>query len=95
MYYRRYPEAVEAMQLPKIDEDPSPELMEWLDKQEAEWYSDRDGGILIVTSKGNLRANPGDWIVRGDKGELYPCKPHRFMDTYYSVEKVGQHGRKL
>jgi len=30
-------------------------------------------------------ASPGDWIIRGVRGELYPCKPEIFEDTYERV----------
>jgi len=43
-------------------------------------------GILIDTLEGRMRANPGDWIIRGIKGELYPCKPDIFVATYESVD---------
>jgi hypothetical protein len=33
-----------------------------------------------------MRANPKDWIIRGVKGELYPCKPDIFAETYEQVE---------
>lgn len=32
-------------------------------------------------------ADPGDWIIRGIKGELYPCKPDIFEQTYEKVEE--------
>lgn len=38
--------------------------------------------LLIETLEGTHRANPGDWIIRGVKGEFYPCKPDIFADTY-------------
>ena len=41
-----------------------------------------DGAIEIETLEGVMRANPGDWIIRGVKGELYPCKPDIFEATY-------------
>jgi hypothetical protein len=28
----------------------------------------------------------GDWIIKGIKGEFYPCKPDIFAATYESVE---------
>lgn len=34
-----------------------------------------DGTALIATLEGEMVAQPGDWIIRGIKGELYPCKP--------------------
>ena len=35
----------------------------------------QDGTMLIHTLEGIMRAQPGDWIIRGTEGELYPCKP--------------------
>ena len=49
-----------------------------------EAYADmvaRDG-LKIYTLEGNLLANVGDWIIRGVKGEYYPCKPDIFEATY-------------
>lgn len=43
--------------------------------------------ITIVTLEGNMIALPGDWIIRGVKGEFYPCKPDIFEATYESVPK--------
>lgn len=43
----------------------------------------RDGDNLwIGTLEGNMVASPGDWIIHGVKGELYPCKPDIFAATY-------------
>ena len=39
----------------------------------------------IETLEGTMRANAGDWIIRGVKGELYPCKPDIFEATYEPV----------
>lgn len=47
-----------------------------------------DGDKLIVkTLEGVMVANPGDWIIRGVKGELYPCKNDIFMATYDAAEE--------
>jgi hypothetical protein len=46
----------------------------------------RDGELLVATLEGPLRAAPGDWIVKGVKGEFYPCKPDIFEATYEPVE---------
>jgi hypothetical protein len=46
----------------------------------------RDGDNLFIgTLEGTHRADPGDWIIRGVKGELYPCKPDIFAATYETV----------
>lgn len=36
----------------------------------------------IDTLEGRMTATIGDWIIRGVKGELYPCKPDIFEATY-------------
>jgi hypothetical protein len=42
--------------------------------------------LTIDTLEGCMRAEPGDWIIRGVKGELYPCKPDIFAATYEPAE---------
>lgn len=42
--------------------------------------------MLIPTLEGEMRADTDDWIIRGVKGELYPCKPDIFAATYDFVE---------
>jgi len=44
----------------------------------------------IKTLEGTMRANLGDWIIRGVKGELYPCKPDIFTATYEPVAEPQQ-----
>jgi hypothetical protein len=44
-----------------------------------------NGGILIPTLEGVMRADRGDWIIRGVKREFYPCKPDVFEATYEPV----------
>lgn len=41
--------------------------------------------ILIETLEGQIKCSPGDWIIRGVKGELYPCKPDIFELTYEAI----------
>ncbi|MEO6709812.1 MAG: hypothetical protein ABIP42_09535 [Planctomycetota bacterium] len=43
-------------------------------------------GLLIATMEGRMNASPGDWIIKGVKGEFYPCKPEIFEATYEAVE---------
>lgn len=42
----------------------------------------RDDAMLIATLEGDMRADVGDWIIKGVKGEFYPCKPDIFAATY-------------
>ena len=38
--------------------------------------------LRIETLEGTMRANKGDYIIKGVKGEFYPCKPDIFLMTY-------------
>lgn len=38
--------------------------------------------LIIHTLEGDHTASSGDWIIKGVKGELYPCKPDIFALTY-------------
>lgn len=52
-------------------------------------YTVLDGGpeyIYVDTLEGLMRADVGDWIIKGVKGEFYPCKPDIFAATYEEVE---------
>lgn len=42
--------------------------------------------LIIRTLEGMHTANKGDWIIRGVKGEFYPCKPDIFLATYERVD---------
>lgn len=50
-------------------------------------HTDRSEWISIPTLEGVMRADVGDWIIRGVKGEFYPCKPDVFEATYELVGK--------
>lgn len=42
--------------------------------------------IFIPTLEGVMRADPGDYIITGVKGEQYPCKPDIFHATYEALD---------
>ncbi len=44
------------------------------------------GQVSLVTLEGVMRAEPFDMIIKGVKGEVYPCKPDIFAATYEPVE---------
>lgn len=76
--FRKNPVEVEAwrfVDLTHIDDMPT-----WL----AGHAQDRNGSesLFIRTLEGVMEAVPGDWIIRGVKGEVYPCKPDIFAATY-------------
>lgn len=41
--------------------------------------------LSIVTLEGKLKANIGDYIIKGVQGEFYACKPDIFKATYEAV----------
>jgi hypothetical protein len=42
----------------------------------------RAGSLRIATLEGDHECRPGDWIIKGVKGEFYPCKLDIFEITY-------------
>jgi len=76
--YRKKPVVIEALQFcGNFDE-----LEEWIGG-DAEF---RNGELVIATLEGPLRAAPNDYIIKGIKGEFYPCKPDIFNATYEEVD---------
>lgn len=55
-----------------------------------EQYEDlvRKDGLKIYTIEGKMDASLGDWIIKGVKGEFYPCKPDIFAATYEPCARV-------
>jgi hypothetical protein len=87
-HYRKKPIVIEAHQLPEAGGDFSDELLDFLYSiPEDVWYF-LGNKIAIKTLEGEMTASPGDWIIRGVQGELYPCKPDIFEATYEPVEAV-------
>jgi len=44
--------------------------------------------LIIPTLEGEMSANLGDWIIKGVQGEVYPCKPDIFEQTYEEVAET-------
>ena len=84
--YRKKPIEVEAFQWELEMGEIGPVKRDW----NVEGYRPKDAPYLnlyrIETLEGWMRVSPGDWIIRGIKGEFYPCKPDIFEGTYESVE---------
>lgn len=85
--YRKKPVVVEAVQL-------TPDMVppDWLvTAQQAGVFCQRrdaDGDTywFIKTLEGEMKISPNDWIIKGIRGELYPCKPDVFERTYENYE---------
>lgn len=46
-----------------------------------------DPNAYILTLEGKMRCNIGDYIIRGVRGEIYPCARDIFEETYEEVIK--------
>lgn len=82
MRYRKKPIEIEAL---RFDGTNAQMIVRWMG---ARYVSTGvNGDILhIETLEGVMRADIGDWIICGVKGEFYPCKPDIFAATYEAVE---------
>jgi hypothetical protein len=88
--YRKKPVVIEAFQLTAENRASNEHWPSWAN--EAWQKGPHEIGALVavagaqrievVTLEGQLNASIGDWIIRGVKGELYPCKPDIFAATY-------------
>ena len=47
-------------------------------------------GEVAICKQGVWSASTGDWIIRGEHGKYYLCKPDIFEQTYDSVKKPGK-----
>jgi len=81
--FRKKPVVIDAYHWEPLAPNPFPEIPHWLIMTN---YDIGPGNSLIIkTLEGDMRADPGDWIIRGVKGEVYPCKPDIFAATYDPV----------
>lgn len=95
--YRKKPVEVQAWQFEGGPENATP-IIDWIltGDRGASWTEAHDGELVtdhgyyppepecirINTLEGTMRAEVGDWIIRGVAGEFYPCKPGIFEATY-------------
>ena len=84
--YRKKPVIIEAVQLRPDTVD---EVIEFLGVTGKGSFQDcgygidpADGKFKITTLEGVMIAEIGDYIIKGVKGEFYPCKPDIFEQTY-------------
>jgi hypothetical protein len=86
--FRKKPVVIDAMQWDGSRASIS-ECCEWVNEGQEEpvlsylFYGDDDVfDVQIDTLEGPHGVSPGDWIIRGVKGEFYACKPEIFDMTY-------------
>lgn len=86
MKFRKKPVIIEAI---RYDGKNGAEISHWMGKY---FYTQDflENHLEIETSEGVLNAQVGDWIIRGIKGEFYPCKPDIFEQTYEPVKREDE-----
>jgi hypothetical protein len=57
-----------------------------LNYENAEESAYKTGELFISTLEGIMTASTEDFIVKGIKGEFYPCKPDVFKLTYEPIK---------
>jgi len=87
MKYRKKPVVIDAIPVNQILTNSHENLPDWVREGIlADKIILDEGHIHIQTLEGRMTAQSGDWIIRGVKGEIYPCKPDIFAHTYEPVE---------
>jgi len=89
--YRKKPVVIEAFKWcgdNTQSEDPL-WIVEAIKKNDV-WFTN-EGSIFcqmkITTLEGEMTAELGDYIIKGIKGEIYPCKPDIFEASYEKVDE--------
>lgn len=82
MKYRKKPVVIEAIQ---YTVESCRQIHEWIGLDHESHDRNCADGMFIDTLEGQMEAQIGDWIIRGVKGEFYPCKPDVFEETYEPV----------
>ena len=100
MRYRKKPVIVEALQwngnnvidIYNFLEDKNVETQYEVNSEGKNFYIDFSrgqcvtGDLMIKTLEGTMKADIGDYIIKGVNGEFYPCKPDIFEKTYEEVK---------
>jgi hypothetical protein len=92
--YRKKPVEIEAWQIEQAEDIEA--IGDWIaenDKNGSHEVSGQLGGeayLAIRTLEGEMRADVGDWVIRGVQDEFYPCKPDIFAATYERAEDNTQ-----
>ena len=88
MRYRKKSVVIEAM---KLELKNYTALMAWLEENNVKRTTFVEG-VQIETLEGNMMAYVGDYIIKGVKGEFYPCKPDIFEMTYEPEQSQTDNG---
>lgn len=80
MQFRKKPVVIEAEQFTRDDMN---RVFTWIScNRSADFDSSGNPVLKIQTLEGVMVASLGDWVIKGIRGEFYPCKPDIFEATY-------------
>jgi len=83
MKFRKKPVIIDAVQ---YTNESAPEVIKFIANTKHTFtYNEKGAAIYLDTLEGGHTASQGDWIIKGVKGEFYPCKPDIFGQTYEKV----------
>ena len=87
MKYKKKPVVIEAVQFTGTINNLT-ELSNFIDDQDliVSYKNPKCAFIKLQTLEGQMTVSLGDYIIKGIKGEFYPCKPDIFEKTYEKVE---------
>lgn len=84
--FRKKPVVIEAMQ---FTDDNKNQVFNWITCNVAPaWDANGNPAMKIQTLEGDMLAQLGDWVIKGVKGEFYPCKADVFAATYEDVDDM-------
>jgi len=83
MKYRKKPIVIEAI---KYTGNNIEEIWDAFSAADVYGPVEDDPCAYILTLEGRMCCNIGDYIIRGVRGELYPCAKDIFEETYEKVE---------
>ena len=82
--YRKKPVIIESIQW---DGRNLSEIEEFVGSRiRTSYYDDGEEFLIIKTLEGDMKATKDDYIIKGVKGEFYPCKPDIFEQTYERID---------
>ena len=81
--YRKKPVVIEAIKYDGTNEN---QIIEWATPHVFRRYDK----LAVVTLEGDMLVTVGDYIIKGVKGEFYPCKADIFDLTYEGIENENE-----
>lgn len=88
--YKKKPVVIEAVQYYGQNKEEIDNFIGLVTEEEYKFDGDRTNSasvrvLFIQTLEGKMEVSPMDYVIKGVKGEFYPCKPDIFEQTYEEV----------